>query len=461
MLKNTYILLFSLLILLGKAQYFDTETYLAQNVNASSYSSSAGLNKIIQDIKKSDNNSIIRALEELNTDSLSGSDKAKFYLLKSAYYSKTRNFKSALENSLLALRLSQKSNFSYLSELALLMQSTIYYKLNASKNITALSLNSVDNPEISFQLNYLLAQSYLKLNEYESGKTTCQRIFESHTLSKYDHIQTLKVQAALLGKLQEYKVALQTMYRIDSLLDNIKTQPFTAVSNSKLVYVGLNNQSFDKKILNEQFVSKNNIGFLLIKIKEADKAETFFNSALKVARAGGHRQSELEAEKNIGLCNTLSKRFSKAEDHYLIAEKIGATLNNPNQQSELLCIRAKNYYLLNNLSRARELCNTSVDLAQANNNYNQLSQSYSVLAEINAFVGDIQKAAHYSELAKENMEKASRESAKYDNEDRANVLKDEVANDVFSKEKAELELIQLKLEATKRYQELEIIKREN
>jgi serine phosphatase RsbU (regulator of sigma subunit) len=462
-LKKRYlIVIFFLTVLLAKAQHFNPEAYVIYNVSL--IPAGELVNPKSGPIKNKtavDEHGFLKKLDQTPIDTSGEIGKIKLFLTQSANNSVSGKYKLALENALLASRLSLKANHQLASELSALMQATIYYRLNSFKNEVVINQNQLKNPEVIFQISYLTASSYFQLGNYIETETYCTKINNDQSLSNYDKIQVLKLTAKALEKSGNYLESLKVTDLANKQLATIKESSFQSNCNQKLVYYTINEKTFSQKILIEQLTLQNNTAFLLLKNNDLKDAESAFLKALKLAKDNKEKEFELQIEKNTGLTYTLLKQYSKAEDFYVMAEKLADKEYNLNQKAELLCIRAKNIYLSGNLSLASELCRQSIDIAEKQSNYGQLSQSYSVLSEINAFVGDIQKATNYSKLAEENAIKAKNLLGNANQEELVNNMKEEVAYDVFSKEKAELELIQFKLEATRRTQELEIIKRES
>lgn len=460
--KYLIVVIFFLCGLYVRAQYFNPEEYVIYNVGLIPSSETTNQKSgLIKEKTAVEENGFQKKSGQTPIDTAGEIEKIKLYITQSANNSMDGKYKQALENASMATRLSLKANHKLAIELSTLMQATIYYRLNSFKNTISINQSQLKNPEIIFQINYLAANAYLNLSNYSETENYCSKISNDQNLSNYDRIQVLKLLAIALEKSGNYLESLKVTDLANTQLATIKESSFQSNCNQKLFYYTINQNTFSQKILIEQLTLQNNIGFLLLKNNDLKDAEIAFLKALKLAKDNKVKEFELQIEKNTGLTYTLLKQYPKAEGYYLLAEKLADEEYNLNQKAELLCIRAKNVYLAGNMSTANELCWQSINIAEKQNNYVQLSQSYSVLSEINAFVGDIQKATTYSKLAEENTLKAKNLINTAKQEELVNNMKEEVAYDVFSKEKAELELIQFKLEATRRSQELEIIKRES
>ena len=480
-IKNICILL--VLCTASYAQYFNVEACV---LNKLSFENKKLAKTYQNQLSVQTNNNylsdFITFFDKTPADSLSQQDRINGYLVKSVYYTTTEKYKNALENSILASRLSITLTKTKSQELSNLLQMLVYYRLNSFKNVLALSKSEFTDPDLEFQALYLVAFSYLEEKNFENCQAICENLINKKSLKIYDLLQVLKLYSSALEQDANYNKALQISYRADSLINpnivypvnpvshpnSIYTQdksgiylPFNEVKNPNLFYNNINDQSYPQKVQMEQIVIKNNIGFLLLKNNELKKAETTFFEALALAEKNKNPQLKQQLQKNIGLTYTRLRLYVKAEEHYEFSEKISRDQNNTAQQSELLCIRAKNQYLAKNLVKARELCDESIELASKDNNYSQLSQTYYVLAQINAEVGDIQKSIFYSRSAQENAEIAKNLSNKKGGEENANNIKEEASYDVFANEKSELERIQFKLESSKRQQEIELIKKES
>jgi serine phosphatase RsbU (regulator of sigma subunit) len=459
--KKLSIVLLLLAALAGKAQYLSPECYVINNLSFTG----KGLSKMLNTPVTTGNfdsqlKQLAQQMDKIKEDTLNPEDKTTLHLFKSAYYCLKSNPKKALENAIVAQSLAQKINNRSMEELSLLLQSGVYYKLNSFKNSSYLSKQEVGNKDINFQLGYINAFSLFQLNDFDGSDAACMNL-KKNPLKLYDYYQVNKLHAIALEKQRNFILALTLTNRNDSILNELKKQSFTQVTSPSLAYSDLSPQVYNEKLFTETLIIKNNLGFLLLKSNKLNEAEETFKEAIAIAKAGKQKTFQYQLEKNIGLTFTLLKQYGKAEDHYKAAEEICAKNSDTKQGSEILWIRAKNQYLSNNLEEARLLCEKSISMAKQGNFYDQLSESYSLMVEINAYNGDIQTANYYSNLAQEASEKFIYRYNESDAENLANELKEEVSNTVFAREKAELELIQLKLEATKKEHEIELIKKEN
>lgn len=461
MLRKAYIVLFVLILGIAKSQYLSPECYVINNLTFTGKGLARMLNTPVTVYNyETQLKQFSQQIDKIKEDTLSPEDKVSWHLLKSAYYCLKSNPKKALENAIVAQSLAQKINNRSFEELSLLLQSGVYYKLNSFKNSSYLSKQDVDNKEINFQLGYINAFSLFQLNDFDGSDAACVQLKKS-SLRLYDYYQVNKLHAIALEKQRNFITALSLTNRNDSILDQLKKQSFTQVTNPSLSYGDLSPQVYNEKLFTEELSIKNNLGFLLLKSNHLKEAEETFKEAIAIAKAGKQKSFQYQLEKNIGLTFTLLKQYGKAEDHYKAAEEVSTRNADSRQGSEILWIRAKNKYLSNNLEEARSLCEKSIAMAKQGNHFDQLSESYSLMVEINAYNGDIQTANYYSNLAQEASEKFIYRYNESDAENLANELKEEVSNTVFAREKAELELIQLKLEATKKEHEIELIKKEN
>lgn len=444
-----------------KAQYYSPEAYIIHHLTVA-----GGKKTLMEEGRLANTKSVYDSTAYLKWldkpgENVTNEERLTHYLVKSITELVDEKYKNALEYAILAQRLADKNDLDYCASLALLAQATVYHQLRSFRNVTALDQSPVKNRAVNYQLQYLFANAYRQQGEYEKCVAVCGRIWPDAELSLFDRLQVAELQAAALEKNGDYSAALEFTYKADSLLGAARKTGYDAAIDHTLYYNTINPASFQSRMLIDHVAVKNNVGFLRLKNNYLQGAEAAFSAALDIARENRQLQFELQIEKNTGLTYTLLKQFEKAEEHYTKAENLSEKESNEGQRSEILCIRAKNQYLMNNLARASELCEASVEIAEARKDYMQLSQSYLVLAEINAYVGDIQKSTNYSKLAEENARRAKELIVVKDTEQQANIFKEEAAYDVFAKEKADLELIQLKLEATRRSQELEIIKKES
>lgn len=385
-----------------------------------------------------------------------------YHITRSVAESAEGDYKNALENAVIAQRLAQKENETHLAELTVLLQAKIFYDMGSFKNVTALAPAKITFNVTEFQLSYLILSACLQMSEYDKTIALSSKIISNIKISSFDELQVLKIQALAFEKQKNYPRAIQVTQSADSLISKMLTMSYPESVSGYMFYNGLTAGNYQEKLNTDLLVVRNNLGFLWLKNNEPQKAVDLLTETRDLARNNKQTQLEQQVEKNLGLTYTILKQYDKAEQHYQNAEVLSDKAGLTAKKAEVLCLRAKNQYLNGNLAKARELGEQSVEITEANKDYIQLSQSYAVLAEINAYVGDIQKATFYSKLSEDNANRArqlfvSREAAEL----KANSIKEEVAYDLFAREKAELEMIQLKLEATRRAQELEIIKQEN
>jgi serine phosphatase RsbU (regulator of sigma subunit) len=432
-----------------------------KNVRFSNKNTNSFISDALKNKKGLDEMGVLKSLDEIAVDSLSNEDKINYYLVKAANYCKADKSEEALDNASSALLLAQSENLPKLAELAQLLNTTIYYKLKSFKEVNALQSIESGNNVVKFQTRYMNIQSYFKSGEYDSCKAQCAKLLKLSGVSKYDKLQVLNVYISLLEKSSDYTLALQATYTADSLFQEIKNLNYFSVINPRIYYNDFNSQNYQQKFIPEQIAIKINLGFLLLKMKDYQAADNVFTTALKIAKEYKQTQSELELERNIGFTNTLLKKYLKAEEHYVNAEKMCVKKSSADLKADIMCIRAKNYYLLNEISKARDLCNNSIDLATENKNYVQLAQSYEVLAQINSIAGDSQRADYYVKLANEYLLRDAEENKKVELEGIANILRAEVIKEIIGKEKSEFEIVQYKFETIAKSQELEILKREN
>lgn len=443
------------------AQYFSPETYVLNNIRFSQTNSNNGINDALRNKKGLDDNGVMKSLEEINVDSLSIEDKINFHLARAANYCKTEKVHDAMDNVLIATQLAQNNNYTKQYDLSILLKTTIQYKLGQYKDIDTLSAKIVVDNRAFFQIQYLIAHSFFKLEEYGKCKAYCLKLLHTEEISKYDKIQGLNLYAFAAQKTGDYELALNTAYTVDSLFLIVRKSNYYSIINPRLYYNTINSQNYQQKIFPELFQNKNTIAFLLARKKEFQSAESFLSKSIKIAKDNKQTTSEVELEKNIGIINTLSKQYENAEDHYQAALKICFGKENVDLRAEILGIRAKNYYRLKNVLKAREQCNASIDLATKNNNFAQVAQSYAILAQISSFMSDPQKASYYSNLSNENLEKDKTEKIKSDEQDLAFVLKQAALIEIFAEENSELEKVQYKLETTQKEQIKEISKRDD
>lgn len=462
MAKQLLISLLFFVTCFAHAQYFSPEAYIIHNLDAEMRRAHPETEEpALREKTIIDNGGEYRNIDEQKADSTGSSQKLYSLLIKATNATSERNYKIALEYAMTAERLAQKENNIKGWEYAQLIETSIYCRLQAYKNVFLHQIKNPSTPEMACQMNYLWAFAYLKSADYESCLELCRQTRAANQISRYDLLQLLKLQGIALEKQNFFKEALNVATSSDSLAGVIKENGYENSLNPKLYYNTITLLNFNEKINLEQLIAKNNQGFLLLKSGEHSAAEASFRQAIKMARSNNLNQFTLQVAKNLALNYTLMRQYGKAEESYLEAERLADNEKNTTLKAEILCLRGKNMYLSNHLFQATDLCRKSVEVAEANMNYMQLSQTYAVLAEINAYVGDIQKSNFYSKLSEENADKARIELSKSNPEEQANKIREEAAYDVFATEKAELEMIQLKLEATRRYQELEIIKRES
>lgn len=451
-----------------RAQYFNIETSLLHSINfknskaESVFKTSLNRSELLE--------TVLTQLNTFNEDSLACfEDQANLTILKALDALRKNNIKSALLSAVYAQRNAIKSNDPLIINNSNLLQTLINFRLNAFKKaLEELNLCNYDDPTIAYQVNYLKAQSYYEIHDFNnSNQVLLDLIPVSKTISHFDYIKCLSFLVSNASQNNDDALSLIYALKLDTILK--ETNPATPrekLLNSKIDYNINETENFAGYLSLQKIINANNIGFLYRKLGDYRNSEKYLEQSISDLKKYKNEDLFPEIKTNIGLTYTHLKKYTEADINYNDALKRYIKLKNTKKQTETYNIIAKNYFLSNNSLSAIQNCNSAIEISLENKDYLNLSNAYFILSEVYALNSDYQQSQTYFKLFTEaknkyNQDLNDRAKALDDNESKAILARIDAEDEISEREKKGLELVRIKLESKQKEQELLLIKQEN
>jgi tetratricopeptide (TPR) repeat protein len=209
--------------------------------------------------------------------------------------------------------------------------------------------------------------------------------------------------------------------------------------------------------------AENNVGYLYRRLKNYEQSTKFLERS--VTDFEKLNSPNPEAINNLGVTYTHTNEFLKASEQYDYALKIYSSGNNYQGMAETNNYKASNEYLQGKNPQALKLVEDAIVIGERENLKETLADSYFLLSEIYAAMGDFKRSQEaykkHLEIKKslEDLAKTEKEGAqkkRLNAEEKENQVRLLMAD----KENQLLAFRQSQLEAEKKAQELELVKSE-
>lgn len=459
--------MFMCIVAFAKAQYFNAEDLILNSISFHN----ARVNSLYHSVNKQPVNVelVLNRLNKITEDSLSSNeDIANLYILKALFNLHKHYIKNTLLNGVYAKKNALKSNDPVVINNANLLLALTDMELKSPKKmINDLKECHFTNPIAVYEVEYLKAQAYSELQEYDNlHHTLIELIPLSKSVSKFDYIHCLSFLVSTSSQNNMDSVSLKYALKLDTVIREAYMSLPIGMLNSKINYVTNETGNLSSYLMLQKIINENNIGFLYRKLGNYRSSENYLLASISDLKKYKNETLYPEIKMNIGLTYTHLKRYADADVSYHEALKKYVDLKNGQKQGELYTIIAKNYLLANSFLSAIENCNTAVALASERNDYLNLSNAYFILSEVYALNSDYKQSQAYFKLfteAKNKYDQIVTDKVKYHNEIESNaaILHLDVEDEISDKEKKSMELVRVKLESKQKEQELLLIKQEN
>ena len=382
-------------------------------------------------------------------------DSLTFYLKNAVQENKKGNYENALNNYLKVAFIQENNDktdelpptydaIANLYQNRQIHQKALDYFLSAYQ-IRQKQSNSVVSPATILRNLQEIGMSYYLLNDLPKAAKYYQQALQQTEQQKEN-----KARADILNKLffiaqanKQYSQA--NIYASESLSLYESQKDTLAISN----------------VLN-------NLGFLYREQNDIGKANEYFQKALtlnqKLAQST-QNDSKAVILQNIGVIYTNLNADKEATVAFESALEMRKKQGNPSKIAESYNYIAKHNLIEEYYEGAEKQALTAISIAQANQDYKNLIESYKILAEVYRKNGDYKKADNYVRLREAALDSLNTQKDKKNQGFQQTQIKAERQESEFrlllsEKQKQELLLQQLNLEADKKEQELEINKQQ-
>jgi tetratricopeptide (TPR) repeat protein len=210
----------------------------------------------------------------------------------------------------------------------------------------------------------------------------------------------------------------------------------------------------------------NNIGFVYKKLGDNENALNHFKQSLgEFEQLTEKQKTDPVVLNNIGVAYTNLGDYRNAKDYYSRSMSLSQKMNSTESEAKALNYLAANYYISGNNSQALGSVQKAIEIAEANGHRDVLQESYKILSEIYNREENYKESQNFFKKHKELLDQLAAEQRKRDEEVLQNLIDAEKKENEYrmviaDKEKQDLALKQLKLEAEKQQQDLSIREKE-
>lgn len=339
----------------------------------------------------------------------------------------------------------------------------LIYEKQAAYRLACAELYNLNSRSLveNYQIDAYVAYLRFKDEDYQEAYVYFKRAATSaKKISLVDEFYCLTNLSKTCNELGLHKEQLQCALRADSLINSDREDFF----NSNISYELANNsvQEIMESLHNQSLIS---LSVAYRKNKRYMDALGVLNKLIEIKK-GKNTAMLSEVYINKALTYTFLKDYEGAAIAYYEALKLDDLQNNSFKRCEIYNLLAKNNYLSQDYVKAVTLCETSLDLAKKNSDYQNTAASYYILSETYARNSDYVSSKKYLKLytdTKEMIEKQRQDRysvAKSKNND-TEMLAKKAKSDILESEKQLLEDINLKMSAEQKEKEFLLLKKEN
>jgi serine phosphatase RsbU (regulator of sigma subunit)/tetratricopeptide (TPR) repeat protein len=210
----------------------------------------------------------------------------------------------------------------------------------------------------------------------------------------------------------------------------------------------------------------NNIGFVYKKLGDNESALNHFKQSLgEFEQLTEKQKTDPVVLNNIGVAYTNLGDYRNAKDYYSRSMTLSQKMKSTEGEAKALNYLAANYYISGNNSQALGSVQKAIEIAETNGHRDVLQESYKILSEIYNREENYKESQKYYKMHKDLLDQLAAEQRKKDEEVLQNLIEAEKKESEYrmviaDKEKQDLALKQLKLEAEKQQQDLAIREKE-
>jgi serine phosphatase RsbU (regulator of sigma subunit) len=401
----------------------------------------------------------------IKNNQLTETDVCTYTLLRAQQNFLMDEDKLALKNALAARQIASKLNNEALQNASSVLLSKIFGETMAYYSaIYALKNCKNLKPHEIFQVQFMQSKWQNLLGDFNTAsKSIKDAVLSAKILSNYDYHNTIKEAVSLLSeKTKDYKKALEYCLLDQNILEHFAQGD---AYSSKLDYTS-KPQIDEEYLLFEKISLASEMGAIYRIINQNDESKEILLNALKLANGNKLNKNFAFLYCNLGLTHTKLKAYAEADLFYKKALGEYEKEKNNSKIAETYNLIAKNSFLKNEQQESLSACQNAIKSAQAISDYRNLATAHYILSELYTANTDYINSQKNYKLFTE----FSNLNEKRNNDKNEKTLK--ASSDmrflasVFEKDmaeikKSELELIRIRLESSRKEQELLLLKKEN
>lgn len=366
----------------------------------------------------------------------------KYYVINEKRNPNNLKTKNSLANKILLALIYEK-------------QGAISLAYSALKNVR--SSDVVENYEVLSYLAYLKAKTENHMEAYVEFHSILSDAKKTSPIDYYFNLYNTSKSAIEIGK---YKEALQYAKQADSVIQN--SGSYLVNSKINYTYNNLNEPSNVAKLKNQSLI---NLSVAYRKVGSYNESITTLNKLIENEKKNSNSEILPDLYVNKALTYTLMKDYNNASYTYYEAQKIYLAKNDKGKSAEVYNLMAKNSYLSGELGQTVSLCENAIDVSKKNSDYKNLSASYFILSETYAANNDFANSQKYFKLYNETKDIYDKNIQQQTNafnlkNNNTQLLTQQIESEVVEDEKQSLELINTRMLAEQKEQELLLLKKE-
>jgi len=317
------------------------------------------------------------------------------------------------------------------------------------------------DPVTFYQIEVYSAHMNLKVDNYQDANDHFMMAATiAEDVSVFDHYYTyfyLSKTAALLGNHMEQLASAV-------IADSILSTGGSKMTNDDIEYL-FSTGEFETFLDSLKCDSKLNVSIAYRKTGQYEKSLEVMDAALEKNLAKNNQQLLGELYLNKGISLVLLEEYNDAGFILNDALKIFLSANNHKKIAETYNLLAKNNFLNRDFGLVLEECNQAIDHAKQVRDLSNLCAGYLILSETYAMNNDYVSSQKYYKLYVASKEELDRQlqNSKLELINRANetkVLLQKIETDILENEKRGIELLNAKMNATQREQEIIFLKQQ-
>lgn len=448
--------------LCGKAQHFNMSRLVSDNLIFSDPEAKAFYEQKKDNAVKNTELILPTLKTSFNKKQMSLSDEVSLNILSSYVSLEKNQVYEALRYQVINEANLNKINLNELVIANKVMASLIYEKQGAYRLACAelYNLNSRSLVE-NYQIDAYVAYLRLKDEDYQEAYVYFKRAATSaKKISLVDEFYCLMNLSKTCNELGLYKEQLQHALQADTLINSGRDDVFSSAIHYES---GINAVSeIIESLQNQSFIN------LSVAYRKNKRYADALRVLTKLAEIKKNKSTDILTEVyiNKALTYTFLKEYNNAGLAYYEALKLDDLQSNPSKRAEIYNLLAKNSYLSQDYVKAVTMCETALELAEKNSDYQNVAASYYILSETYARNSDYVSSKKYFKLYNDTKEiierqKQDRYSVAKSKNNNTELLAKKAMSDILEGEKRQLEDINSKMSAEQKEKEFLLLKKEN